>query len=479
MLEVIVRFLRWVFDKCAVATVIVALALVACALWLFLKDNVDFDEWRRDVVRAINGERTKVKEAMADVHKRMDRISAEISAEQERGKQADRVIAQLRELESTWDKLVGNREQQKSNAEQLAKMIELRLAVTEKVKNLQQEFTRATWERDGLEIALGKVEVRLKEAEEKQSRLLHYLQRAWEQPVGRGWATLPVEWWVYLTLGFYFLGPTVGALVLFYLVAPRIERGRPVQFEAVGDVLPDVGPHGVSAELMLRNGERLWVREQFLQASDEALAKKTRALLDWRMPLTCVATRLVELIEMRQTGGAEQRVTLAHQADPHRELAVLDLAEGASLVLRPSFLAGVVLPADGRLRVRRRWQIFRWQAWVTLQFRYFEFVGPCRLIVAGLRGVRVERLDERKDGTTPARRTNQDATIGFTPSLACRPARAESFWSYYRGMNPLFDDRFEGRGIFLCQQVAAPGQAAAGRRFWSGAWGGVLRVFGL
>ncbi|MBI5769055.1 MAG: hypothetical protein HZA93_14770 [Verrucomicrobia bacterium] len=479
MLEVIVRFLRWVFDKCAAATVIVALALAACALWLFLKDNVDFDEWRRDVVRSINGERTKVKEALADVHKRMDRISAEITAEQDRGKQADKVIGQLRELESTWDKLVGNREQQRSNAEQLAKMTELRLGITAKVQALQQEFTRTTWERDGLEIALGKVEVRLKEAEEKQSRVLHYLERAWEHPVGRGWLTLPVKWWVYVTLAVYFLGPTVGKLTMFYLVAPRIARGRPVQLGGSAATLPDVGAQGVSADLVLGDGERLWVREQFLQASDEGLAKQTRALLDWRMPLTCMATRLVELIEMRHGGGGEQRVTLSNQGDPHSELAVVTIPDGASLVLRPSFLAGVALPAAGHLRVRRRWQLFRWQAWVTLQFRYFEFVGPCRLVVAGTRGVRVERLAERDDGTVPARRANQDATIGFTPNLAYRPARAETFWSYFRGMNPLFDDLFEGRGIFLCQQVSAAGDAAGARRFWAGVASGVMKIFGL
>jgi hypothetical protein len=198
------------------------------------------------------------------------------------------------------------------------------------------------------------------------------------------------------------------------------------------------------------------------------------------MPLTCFAAGLTELIEMRHEGGAgERRVTLSNQADPHSELAVLALPAGAALVLRPSFLAGAVLPADGRLRVRRRWQLFRWQSWVTLQFRFFEFAGPCRLIVAGTRGVRVERLSAGEDGGVAARRANQDATIGFTPNLEYRPARAETFWSYYRGMNPLFDDLFVGRGLFLCQQVASNGEAKRARRFWAGVWSGTMRLFGL
>src|SRR3954462_5422840 len=154
MFIALVRLLRWIFEKFAAATLIVTLALAACGLWLFLKDRVDFDQWRQDVVRSINGERTKTKAALDDVHKRMDRISVEITAEQDRAKQADKVIDQLRDLESTWDRYVGNPAQQKANKEQLERMNTLRAALTAKAQTLQQEFTRTTWERDGLEIAL-------------------------------------------------------------------------------------------------------------------------------------------------------------------------------------------------------------------------------------------------------------------------------------------------------------------------------------
>jgi hypothetical protein len=142
-------------------------------------------------------------------------------------------------------------------------------------------------------------------------------------------------------------------------------------------------------------------------------------------------------------------------------------------VLRPSFLAGLATEQGRKVRIRRRWQIFRWQAWVTMQFRYFEFVGPARLIVAGSRGVRVERL------AATARRTNQDATIGFTPALDYKPVRAETFWGYYRDMNPLFDDLFAGEGFFLCQEISTEGAAGNVRKFWAGLWSSALKVFGL
>ncbi len=479
MFNVVGRFLRWIFGKFATASLIVTLALAAGGLWLFLKDNVDFDLWRQELVRTLNGERAKTQAALGDVQQRLLKISVELASEQERARQTDKVIAQLHDLESTWERLVGNREQQKANAEQLDRMTAVRAASEKKLQALQQEFTHTTWERDGLEIAIGKVETRLKAAEENQSKVLHYLERLWNYPVGRGLLRLPVKIWIYLFVGGYFLGPTVGKVAMYFAIAPWIARGRPVRIEEEMGEWPSVAASAVSAEIVLRTGEKMWVKEKFLQASDEALHKQTRTVLDWRIPFTCLATGLIELIELRHGGGeGEQRLTLSNRTDPYSELSVVTLSKGAALVLRPSFLAGVVIADAAALKLRRRWQLFRWQAWVTLQFRFFEFIGPCQLIIAGSRGVRVEKLGAG-DGQSAARRAHQDATIGFTPNLDYRPARVETFWSYYRGASPLFDDVFAGRGLFLCQQISTPGDARKARRFWASLWGGVMKIFGL
>src|SRR5262249_11291860 len=146
--------------------------------------------------------------------------------------------------------------------------------------------------------------------------------------LGRGRLRLPVKWWVYGFLAVYFLGPTTRKVTLYFWVAPFIARGRPVRLEEKLTALPEIGESRVATEVSLGPGERLWVKEKFLQASDEGLEKKTRYLLDWRIPLTCLATGLIELIEMRHRGGdGEQRLTLSNQADPHSELAVITLAE--------------------------------------------------------------------------------------------------------------------------------------------------------
>ncbi len=477
----LIKFFRWTVEKFTVAALIVVFAVAACGLWLFLKDNVDFDQWRQDVVRTLTGKRAEIRAALDDVHARMERISQDIAAEEGRAKLAESAISKLKELESTWERLFGNSEQQKANAEQIEKMTALRATSVARTKQLQADLQRASWERDGLEIALGKIDAEVAVVAAKRSRVMHYLDATWNHELGRGPIRMAVKWWVLVFLVGYFLGPSLGKVALYSLVAPIVMRGRPVRLAADMAQLPEVGESRVATELALAPGERLWVKEKFLQASDEGVKRRTRYLLDWKIPFTCLATGLVELIEMRNhaASGGGQSITLSNQGDPHSELAVVTLAPGSSLVLRPSFLAGVVVREGARLKIRRRWQLLRWQAWVTLQFRFFEFAGPCRLVIAGSRGVRAERLVDREGDGVPARRTNQDATMGFTPNLDYRPVRAETFWSYYRGMNPLFDDLFSGRGIFLCQQVAVAGDAKKSRRFWASIWGGVLKVFGL
>lgn len=467
---ILLNFGRWLLGKTAAAGLILALGLGAGGLWLFLRDNVNFEDWRRDVIRTITGERAHIQSALGDVEQRLERMKTEIAAERAKAEQAGKIIEQLKALESTWDRWVGNPEQQRANAEQRTKMVALRAAAMARVETLQKDYMRTTWEHDGLEVALGKKTAELKAAEAKKSKVQHYLEDAWARS----------RHWVYLALALYFLGPTVGKLVLYFGVAPLIAGARPVRLTPELAELPEVATSRVSAEIALQPGERLWVKSQFLQASDEGVERTTKLLLDWRIPFTCLATGLIELLEIKaRSGRGEQRVTLSNQANPQSELAVLTLPPGAAIVLRPSFLAGVIVPEGEKLEMRRRWQLWRWQAWLTLQFRFFEFVGPCRLIVAGSRGVRAERLAEREGQAMPARRANQDATVGFTPNLDYRPVRAETFWSYYRGVNPLFDDLFAGRGIFLCQEISAEGDASRARHFWGGLWGALTKIFGL
>jgi hypothetical protein len=473
MSSALLKFATWLLQKLAAGALIVLLALAGYGVWLYLQEEGILERERVAKLQRALVERDQLLAAQAAVEKKLAGIRTEIEGQKQRARKAAEIMAQLRQLESWWDRIFGNRDQQSANVDQIKRMEELKSEAGAKLGELQALVTRTVWEKDGLEGALRRANAEVASLEIGQSQPRRYIISAWET----------TKWWIAIALVSYFFGPTLWALMMYYGVARLMIRGRAIRLGEDPAALPELGESRVSIEATLRRGEVLRVKEKFLQASDEGLAKSTRFVLDWRIPLTSLACGLVELVEMRHsaadTGDAVYRVTLSNGDDPHIELATVGVPAGGSLVLRPSFLAGVIQREGDTLAIRRHWRIFRWQAWITGQFRFFEFVGPCRLVVAGSRGVRAERLIDREGQLGPARRTNQDATIGFTPNLEYRPVRAETFWSYYRGMNPLFDDLFAGKGLFVLQETASEGAAAKAGRFWSGVWSGVLKVFGL
>lgn len=465
------KFVSWCLQKLTFGLLLLALGLAGFGMWLYVRDHVDFDLRRQELVRALTGETGKVREALKDVQVRMDGMTADVARNEQRAAEAARLAEELDALNSGLNRLTTSGEQVKLNEERLARLRQTEKEAREQVVALREALKRAQWERDGLEIALGKLEVQLQAAEREKSKLMHYARTAWER-FGR---------YVLLGIAIWFLAPPLGRAVAYFVVAPFISSRAPVRLGAESGAGVTVRGSDASIDVVLEPGDVLWVKERFLQASDEGLLKRTRWLFDWSMPFTCLAAGLKELIEMRNAAPeAKLRATFSSQTDAHVELAVVAVPAGASLVLRPSFLAGLIGPLGRKKNaIRRHWRLFTLQSWATGQFRYFEFVGPCTLLLAGSRGVRAETLAAQPGLPVPGRRANQDATIGFTPGLAYRPVRAETFWAYFRGQNPLFDDLFEGTGVFLCQQTTARGEAAEQRKFMANLRDGVLRVFGL
>jgi hypothetical protein len=470
------RLLSWGVQKLTFGFVLAVAGLGGFGLWLYARDHVDFEQLRQDTIRQLTGETGRIREALRDVEVRIDGMQADLGRQQARAKEAARLRADLESENSGLSRLANSREQVRTNAERIARLRDLESAADAEAAKLTALIQRAGWERDGLQVALGRTERLLQKTEQERSRVMHYVRRAWESH-GR---------YVVGAVLVYFVGPPLWRVLAYFLLAPFISARRAVRIAAAEVREPGELPQlkaggGTAVDIVLEPGDVLWVKEAYLQASDEGLLKRTRWLLDWRMPFTCLATGLRELVEMRNAAPeAKLRATFSSQADAHVELAVVAVPAGASLVLRPSYLAGMLGPLGRRETViRKHWRVFSLQSWATGQFRYFEFVGPCTLLLAGSRGVRAEVLEAQPGLPVAGRRANQDATIGFTPGLAYRPVRAETFWAYFRGQNPLFDDLFEGRGVFLCQQTSAKGEAAEQRRALQSFWSAVGRIFGL
>jgi hypothetical protein len=464
------RLGTWLASKLIVGVLIVVLGLLAYGGWLFVRDQFSAEAERVERIRQLNVERDRLLQLRAEFSAAVVDLHAQVAVQQDRIERAEKIISTLRELEDWWDRLFGNPEQQATNAERLRRMETLKGQTVDRIRELQQLVTDTERRLQGTQTDLERVERDLTGLEQAESKASHYLRAAWES----------TKWYLLGALLAYFFGPSVVKVLAYYGLAPLLARGRPIRLAPKIGPLPDIGESRVSLDVPLWPGEVLRVKEKFLQASDEGLSRRTRFVLDWRIPITSVACGLIELVEMRNGRAVgELRVTFSTMDDPHTELAVIAIPDGGSLILRPSFLACVITRADQPLQIRRRWTLFRWQAWLTLQFRFFEFQGPCRLIVAGTRGVRGEHLVEREGFTRPARRANQEATIGFTPNLDYLPVRAETFWGYYRNMNPLFDDLFAGPGVFVLQETSQLGPGQRAGRFWSSMWNGLLKVFGM
>lgn len=295
--------------------------------------------------------------------------------------------------------------------------------------------------------------------------------------IRQGWET--VRWWLLGLILTWLFGPLLLRLLLFYAWAPLVERAPPVRLRRECGAAVVAGPSHPAQKVWLAPGEVAIVHEKFLQSSDEPLRRRTQWLWSRRYPFTSLATGMVLMTRLENrpppTGSAASpaQLTLSSQDEETIELAVIEVPVGGRLACRPHFIAGVIQSATEPPRIHSHWVFHRLHAWITLQFRYFVFHGPVKLVLAAGRGIQVEQVEGRQ------RRTNEDLTVAFEPWLDYRSRRCETLLAYLRGQNPLFDDQFHGRGTFLGQQVRHAGTGGAHRRFWQDFFGLFFKALGL
>lgn len=251
--------------------------------------------------------------------------------------------------------------------------------------------------------------------------------------------------------------PYLVRLAFYFVLAPLASRRPPVRIIASRPLsappLPLAKTSGVSASVTLRAGETLLVRQGFLQTTSSGGAKATQGLLDWRHPLSSLASGLSFLTRVE---GAGDTTTISAVNDPFAEVTVLELPAGAGCVLQPRALAAVAQFSRSPLRVTSHWRLGSLHAWLTLQLRYIMFHGPVRLVIKGARGVRVEPAER-------GRVFGQDQLVGFSADLSYSVTRTETFWPYFFGLESLLKDKVEGGdGVLILEE--APMIGADGRR---------------
>jgi uncharacterized protein (AIM24 family) len=302
-----------------------------------------------------------------------------------------------------------------------------------------------------------------------QNTLDARFDRFWQE-----WRVEQVLWTAAGLLLVMILLPYAIRLLFYYVLAPLAERRGSIRLRVPGSPCMPLLPAERSAPsvaVRLSKDEELLVRQGYLQSSSLDGDKATRWLLDWRHPLSSLASGLWFLTRIR---GEGQVTIISAVQDPFAEVVSVGLPEGASCVLQPRALAAVATPLSRSLRVTSDWRLFSLNAWLTLQLRYIVFHGPARLVLKGGRGVRLEEAEE-------GRMFGQDQLIGFSANLAYSVKRSETFWPYFLGREPLFRDRVEaGEGLLMIEEAPLAGRSGiAGKRGLEGAVDAALKAIGL
>ena len=203
MLSRLSRLASWLVRKIGVAVLIAMLGLGAYAFWLSARDPIDFDLHRLELLRRLTGEQKHLQAALGDVKQRLAGFETGLAAQQERLRTADRAMAALRADDTwwrtVWDKLFGDADRVRTKEERLARLEQMKADAMARVAELRNTIIRATWERDGVEIDLARVNRNLAAGERDRSKTLHYLSLAWQRS----------RWYVIAALAVWFLAPAL------------------------------------------------------------------------------------------------------------------------------------------------------------------------------------------------------------------------------------------------------------------------------
>lgn len=432
--------------KIAMAALIAALALAVYSLWLFVSEQAGYDERRAQLMKVIETEGTSIRGQLDEKKRRHGETLRSLEVQQKHLAQAEKTLAMMHGQDAgALERIFGDVELSKAHDLQLARIERLKTAAQTRIVDLQKEFVAS----DGALAELGErlawVEQEELALKQEKHAIEHYLRRAWHE----------ARWLVMTVFFVYLFGSLSLAVFLYYGWAAWISRGRAVQLTEAGAAVPAIGESAVVVENAVWPGEVLWVRKKLLHAEDNVLTRRKKFLLDWGMPISCFAAGLTRLVELRNARSeGERRVVFSNSGDNFAELAVVSVPEGGSFVLRASFLMGLISGLNRPPVIRRHWRLFCWQSWVAGQFGYFEFTGPCRLVVSCVSALRTETLAARDDGKPVLRRLEQDGVIGFSPRMEFKAVRSEGFLSYCRGLTPLFDLQFLGAGVVLSREAA-------------------------
>ncbi len=267
--------------------------------------------------------------------------------------------------------------------------------------------------------------------------------------------------------------PFLIRVIFFFVLAPLAERRAALRITVPGGsdiAIAPSPPSRVSIPVTIGLNEELLVRQGYLQTTSLAGRFGTQWFLNWRHPLSSIASGLTFLTRIRGDG---ETTTVSATKDPFAELTELILPAGSACVIHPRSLVAVVQPVGRTMRITSHWRLFSLNAWLTMQLRFMVFHGPGKTLLMGGRGIRVEPAER-------GRVFGQHQLVGFSADLSYSVARTETFWPYFFGREQLFKDKVrEGSGILIVEEAPLSTRNGGMRRGLEGAFDATLKAFGI
>lgn len=450
MIKPVLTILSKLARKLIMAAFMAGLALVAYSLWVYVRDNTNHEERRDHALESIRVDRAELRTAFDEAKTRRAETVAALEAQRQRANQIDKTLATLGQIApGPVDRVLGDAETKKAHDERTARMRAMKTETQTRIVELERDFVAHDTAQAELANRLSQLDEEELALKREKYAVEHYVRTAWHEAR-----------WLFITVFLvYLVGGLIFVTLLYYCWAPWITRGRPVELPSSGAAVPSITESRIMTDAAIWPGEVLWVRKTALQGGDSALTRRKRLMLSWRMPFTSLAAGLVRLVELRNgRSDGERRVAFASTEDHFAEFVVVSIPEGSSFVLRARFLMGIIAGLDQPPVIRRRWRFFHWQSWVTGQFGYLQFYGPCRLIVSSATALKIETLEPNEDGKAVSRRLSQAGCIGLSPRLEFKPVRSKGYLRYCRHESPLFDLEATGVGVVLSRDPKGRGR---------------------
>lgn len=256
--------------------------------------------------------------------------------------------------------------------------------------------------------------------------------------------------------------PWIGKLIKFYPLAWMSTRQSAICFAESPTTTLLWAPPAKTVTVAVSPGEFFVARNGFIVAHAQG-RKLTQFVWSWNAIATSCAAGLMFCTRVPNETNQTVSVSLS-SSDPDLQITEIALRDNCEVVLHPNKIIAI----KGEIVVRATWRLTSLHAWLTAQVRFLSFRGPGSIFLLGCGGVEGVFI---KEG---AQHLEQHLTVGFDSSLSYSARRTETLIPFLQGNARLFEDRFEGTGVYLRENASQPQRSTLTER----SFGAILSIVG-